>query len=39
MWPYDESVHIMEPTEGLMGSPVECHLLEIFHEEVGDAQR
>lgn len=30
MWPDDESViHVTEPAEGLMSSPVEHHLLEV----------
>jgi hypothetical protein len=34
-WPDDESaIHITEPAERLMGSPVEFHLLEILHKEL-----
>jgi hypothetical protein len=29
-------IHVTEPAEGLMGSPVQHHLLEVLHEEVGD---
>jgi hypothetical protein len=35
MWPDDESIiHIIEPAEGLMSSPVEHHLLKVLDEEV-----
>jgi hypothetical protein len=40
VWPDDESVvHVTKPAERLMGSPVERHLLEVFHVEVGDDRR
>jgi hypothetical protein len=40
MGPDDESVvHIMEPAEGLMGCPVECHLIRVLHEEADDNRR
>jgi hypothetical protein len=29
-------IHVTEPAEGLMGIPVECHLLEVLYEETGD---
>jgi hypothetical protein len=33
----DQSViHAIEPAEELMSSPVDSHLLEVLHEEVGD---
>jgi hypothetical protein len=32
VWPDDESVvHVTKPAGRLMGSPVERHLLEVFH--------
>jgi hypothetical protein len=40
VWPDDESViHVEKTAEGLMGSPVERHLLEDFHVEAGDDRR
>jgi hypothetical protein len=36
LWPDNESaVHVTEPTEGLMGRPVEHQLLKILREKVG----
>jgi hypothetical protein len=32
-------VHITEPAEGLISSSVECYLLEVFQEEVGNDQK
>jgi hypothetical protein len=38
--PDDESVvHVTKPAERLMGSPVERHLLEVFHVDVGNDRR
>jgi hypothetical protein len=40
VWPDDKSViHITVSAEGLMGSPIERHLLKVLHEEVGDDRR
>jgi len=32
------NIHVMEPTCGLEGHPAECHLLKVFHEEVGNGR-
>jgi hypothetical protein len=29
-------IHVTEPASGLAGRPAECHLLKVFHEEVGN---
>jgi hypothetical protein len=40
VWPDDKSaMHIMEPAEGLIRTPVEHHILEILHEEFGSDQK
>jgi len=38
MKPDEESV-VTEKTSGLLGHPTECHLLKMFHEEVGNDRR
>jgi hypothetical protein len=40
VWTDEESVvHVTEPAEGLVSSPVEHHLLEVLHVESGDDRR
>jgi len=29
-------IHLTEPPYGLEGRPTDCHLLKVFHEEVGN---
>jgi hypothetical protein len=36
MRPDYECHHVTEPTHGLLGHPAECHLLKVYHKEVGN---